>query len=114
MPHFIIKPDPDVDFYLDWSTIVDCPTFWGSRAELEAFSFVETAPERFDRADATGTSAIGGFFGGFDDNEFLVREIGPEPFIVKRSDMKAFCESLDPQNPNVFDKSLTTPWVEED
>lgn len=57
MPRTIIKLAPDEDWYVVWSTIVDAPTYWGTRAELEARPGAHALPERFDRADATGTSA---------------------------------------------------------
>lgn len=64
MPSYIIKPEPDQDFYVIWSTIVDGPTEWGTRAEVEEHLLAEAArhqaaetAQRFDRADETGSSA---------------------------------------------------------
>lgn len=69
MPSYIIKPNPDVDEYVLWSTIPDTPVsdvlgragmtrflvseYWQSntRAQVEV-------DERLDRADQTGTSAL--------------------------------------------------------
>lgn len=113
MPSYIVKPERDVDFYFEWSTIVDCPDAWGTRAELEASHHVPTSPERFERADTTGTSSLDGFF-DWDDTEFVVREIGPETFVVDRANMRAFCLSLDPYDMSVFDVSLTRPKIWED
>jgi hypothetical protein len=72
MPSYILKPRPDVDLYVEWSTVVDGPTFTGTRAEMlnmlvyEAFAQARVdANERLDRADEKGTSAhFGGLFGG--------------------------------------------------
>lgn len=53
MPRFIIKPDPGNDEYVVWSTIVDMPATAHSRpAQMD-----EETAARYDRADATGTSA---------------------------------------------------------
>lgn len=57
MPSFIVKPVRDEDFYVEWSTVVDAPTAWGSRVELSRLLGPRaSAPERFDRADEFGTS----------------------------------------------------------
>ena len=111
MPSYIVKPSPDEEFYFEWSTIVDCPTYWGTRQDLEQSGFVTADADRFERADRTGTSSFDGFE-GWEQDEFWVREIGPEPFTVKRSNMRAFCESLDPHDTSKFDASLTIPWID--
>lgn len=67
MPSTIIKLDPDQDWYVVWSTVVDAPTHWGARAEIER-RYENAAPDRFARADATGTSAQ---WGGW---------VGPQPY----------------------------------
>lgn len=114
MPSYIVKPERDVDFYINWSTIVDAPLSWGTRAEVEA-SRVESPADRFERADATGTSSFDGFF-GWDETEFDVENTGPKGVIVDRSNLRAFCLSLDPWDNSVFDESLTRPrfWEVDD
>lgn len=58
MPSFLLKPDAAIDFYVYWSTIVDAPTRWGQRSEMEAEDIErELTSDRFDRADEFGTSA---------------------------------------------------------
>ncbi|UDL16524.1 hypothetical protein SEA_ZOOMAN_283 [Microbacterium phage Zooman] len=66
MPRYFIKPEPDVDLYVWWSTIVDAPIMWGTRAEFMEqyesdremmFDFGRDFEERLDRADATGSSS---------------------------------------------------------
>lgn len=117
MPSYIVKPEREVDFYFYWSTVVDCPTAWGTRAEMEALRGIDTSSERFERADATGTSSVDGFEGWeepFPVTEFWVREIGPDPFIVKRENMRAFCLSLDPYDSSKFDASLIEAWIPEE
>lgn len=105
MPAYIIKPRPDEDFYLRWSTIVDAPTAWGTRAELtEALSHYgseEAAPGRFNRADRSGTSAAGGDWYGWAHTEFAVvggfdRDGVPDDWrrlIVPRDRLRDFCEA---------------------
>jgi hypothetical protein len=81
MPGYIVKPDPDVDFYVRWSTVVDAPTAWGPRAwfEKEFAGDSEVAPDRFERADATGSSALwpneAAPVFGWQDDDFTVMEI---------------------------------------
>lgn len=115
MPSYIVKPKPDEDFYIYWSTVVDGPVGWGSRKDLKrdisGDSLIAGNDQRFDRADETGTSSIAGF-GGWEETEFVVREIGPHPFILNREDFRAFCESWDGHSQ--FDTSLTRPWIPED
>jgi hypothetical protein len=115
VPSYIVKPKPDEDFYIYWSTVVDSPTRWGTRKELKhdlaGDSLIAGNDQRFERADETGTSSIDGFE-GWDDTEFVVREIGPQPFVLRREDFRAFCESWDGHK--TYDASLTRPWVPED
>lgn len=68
----ILKPDPDQDFYVVWLNGVDGPGAWGTRARVvdvltrpgSVFGERDADPERFERADATGTSEVGGCFEG--------------------------------------------------
>lgn len=54
---YIIKPERDRDFYVAWVSGVDGPGYWGTRAHVtDCLTPEDGAPERFDRADATGTS----------------------------------------------------------
>src|SRR5664279_2648683 len=67
MPSFIVKAEPDTDLYVYWSTIVEAPTFVGTRAELTDHllrhdhtgpTTLDAVAERFARADARGSSGI--------------------------------------------------------
>ncbi|NEA21598.1 hypothetical protein [Actinomadura bangladeshensis] len=72
MPLYILKPEPDRDLYIEWSTIVDAPVGHGTRAEWVADGI---APARLDRADRTGTSAYRPLdVGAWDDAELMVAE----------------------------------------
>ena len=71
MPKQLIKPSRDEDFYVEWSSVVEAPTAFGPREWLTEYLMRPFAPtdseryefergqvdKRFDRADATGTSA---------------------------------------------------------
>lgn len=71
MPSYIVKPDPELDLYVRWSTIVDNLTAVGTRKQFDnqykkdLLNGIDSEwkPERFDRADLTGTSAFHGDFG---------------------------------------------------
>jgi len=58
MGRHIIKVAPDLDLYVEWSSIVDSPVCWGTRAEMLEEG---TDAVRLDRADKFGTSSLPGF-----------------------------------------------------
>lgn len=101
MPSHIVKPIRDEDFYLRYSTVVDSPCEFGTRAEMLAEG---VDADRLDRADAEGTSARWGnpLAYGWDDDSFVVREgmkddTQPDYAIwgeVPRTSLRAFCETL--------------------
>jgi hypothetical protein len=61
MPQYVVKPDPERDEYVYWSTITESPYFAGTRAEMVAY-LRGRDPQDFDarmeRADLRGTSAL--------------------------------------------------------
>lgn len=101
MGHTIIKPVRDEDFYVVYSSVVDAPIRFGTRAELEA-TYEHAAPDRFARADEHGTSSPHGW-DGYDEQTITVREgfrPGARPAnawcaTVARADLRQFCESVD-------------------
>lgn len=74
MGYQIYKEAPDVDYYVEWSSIVEEPTFGGTRAEMLPYLWEQddrkpdrirdtdpSHPEnRLKRADEFGTSALWG------------------------------------------------------
>lgn len=102
-----IKPKADEDFYVLYSSIVDSPVGFGSRAEFYEDEYWHTCGElsadRFERADKFGTSARWGSPAhGWHEKELMVREGIVDPTRsenvshgeVKREDLRKFCESL--------------------
>lgn len=78
MPSILIKIEPDVDWYVMWSTVVDNWVAAGSRAEIEDEYSDEldmVKPERFDRADQYGTSDMSIRNHKWGDDEFLVTNV---------------------------------------
>jgi hypothetical protein len=90
MGHILIKPVPDRDEYVLWSTVVEAPLAWGDREEMLRELTVEwrrdhgadvppaglTAPEkRLDRADKHGSSALDGLF-RWDDDSLIYEQRG--------------------------------------
>jgi len=110
MSRYIDKPVATEDFYIEWSSIVDCPTAWGTRAQMESIEWLDITPERFDRADESGSSSHFGH--QFGDDDYLVRNHGPVDFLIEARNMRAFCLSMDPQNPDLFNAALTKPAPE--
>jgi hypothetical protein len=112
MPSYIVKADPAQDFYVMWSTVVDAPCAFGTRAELARFyPGPDSAPERFARADEFGTSANWPNWPshdmpfGWQDEEFIVMEGSPERlgedgyseagcWLLPRGNLRAYCEEL--------------------
>ncbi|WP_396645430.1 hypothetical protein [Microbacterium sp.] len=102
MPSYILKPKPDEDYYVRYSTIVDSPTGGGTRAEM--LTLDDVTPERLDRADDRGTSVHYGLppFYGWHEDRIQVREgvtdpTRPSPWhygSIARADLRTFCESL--------------------
>lgn len=94
MGSVIVKATPDADLYIEWSTIVEAPTFIGTRAEtleylgLPSPSVSDTPEERLARADETGTSAKGDYawFGSWTYDGFVVEQRG----VLPRSRLSAF------------------------
>lgn len=85
----IVKVAPDVDAYLEWSSIVDAPVWAGTRDELLEYLVgehehrgavdlrdVEAVRERIARADETGSSGHAPFGYGWTTEEMLVMEGG--------------------------------------
>jgi len=69
MARFIYKEAPDVDYYVEWSSVVDAPTMTGTRAQMLAYTqqssdpyLREDAPHhperRLERCDETGTTSM--------------------------------------------------------
>jgi hypothetical protein len=63
MPRTIYKADRERDLYVVWSSVVDCPIAWGTRAEIVDYLRMTDHPdawadERFERVDRSGTSAM--------------------------------------------------------
>jgi hypothetical protein len=77
MPSFIVKAQPDTDWYCLWSSIVDNCTAHGERSELtrRMNNYGEDTTEvRWERADETGTSALQGD-DDWNDKAFIVNNV---------------------------------------
>lgn len=63
MGEYVVKPDPEEDWYVYWSDVTDRPVSAGTRAEFLEASWVaarsvEPVARRLDRADRLGSSAF--------------------------------------------------------
>jgi hypothetical protein len=103
MPTFVIKPKRDEDFYVYWSTVVDCPVACGTRAEM--LTQEDVTEERMQRADANGSSDRMGWF-WWENDLFLCREVkGCNPDaanFVRRERLRELCERMQ-QNADASD-----------
>ena len=119
MPSLIVKAAPDQDLYCEWSTIVDAPTFIGTRSEILDYIHAHQdskphAPawERLERADEAGTSARYGklpYAGSWDDAGFVVEQRGWLP----RAKLTEFLTAYRDDNLNIA-YALLAPFDTED
>ncbi|SHI67083.1 hypothetical protein [Streptomyces sp. 3214.6] len=73
----IVKAAPDRDLYVGWSGIAEGPTGAWTRAEALAYGFPRS---RLDRADQSGSSALGDYRPGlWDDDGFIAEQRGVLP-----------------------------------
>ena len=115
MPRVIIKPDANDNFYVEWSTVVDAPTAWGAREDMERELQEDIGQsrtsERLARCDEFGTSALYGSpreF-GFEDDTFIYQQQG----ILRRHNLKAVCERLD-EDQHAEMSDLLEPFEDDD
>lgn len=88
MPSHIVKPERDTDYYVEWSSIVDGPTFEGNRERMTAYGVRmgwASVAERLDRADATSSSALWYEPSWDEDETYMLGQSGTFP----RSEMAA-------------------------
>lgn len=91
MPDFILKADPDVDMYVEWSSIVDAPCRWGSADQLDI------PADRKARADQNGTSFKDGDIYDWNCGYMIVREMGDnDNYTLPRENMLQFLTDLGP------------------
>lgn len=94
----IIKPRPDEDFYVFYSTLRFQPMEWGTRGDYED---LEEVDEEFKRADKNGSSAQSDNTFYWDEWEIEIRGgwasgIAPESAVaatIDRDDLRELCES---------------------
>lgn len=93
MPRYILKPEQESNFYVEWSTIVDAPLSWGAIEDLD----IAISPEIKERIDLTGTSSAHGV-DGWDEPALLVRELGTThaSWELPRENLKDFLVDLSP------------------
>lgn len=120
----IIKVSPDRDLYMEWSSIVEAPTFIGTRAETTAYllepkdglhettiAHPEAVEQRLARADLTGSSGYPPFGCDWDDHGEIFQQRGYLP----RSRFGEFCDRYlaagDDGEPDVAD--LLEPFEDE-
>ncbi len=99
----IIKPERDVDFYIEWSSIVEAPTAFGPREWMLDHLVEDYRPDgqrylneraasvvRLDRADESGSSAFKPFGCTWDEDGEIYQQQGTLP----RSKMREACGRL--------------------
>lgn len=99
----IIKVSRDVDLYMEWSSIVESPTYIGRRADLAAYlaepvatwegtctPSTELVEQRLERADRLGSSGRSPFGCRWDDHGEIYEQRGWLP----RANMETFARLL--------------------
>jgi hypothetical protein len=124
MPSYIVKPDPDVDLYVRWSTIVDNVTALGTRAQFDhgykkdLLNGIDSdwKPERFERADQTGTSAFDGDY-GWNDRWIMVHNLSVREDrhsgMLSRENFLKYC-TLIYEGKQLEAENLVEPFEDED
>lgn len=72
---YLIKPDKNEDFYVEWDERVDAPIAYGDREEFQSYDPEEYNDKRFERADLTGSSYMLNI-GKWDDEEIQLVSAG--------------------------------------
>lgn len=103
MGHILLKTAPDADLYVLWSSICDAPIGVGNQEEIQRVARLSgdhISPERFARADATGTSSVFGD-GGWDDEGLVLREfptVDSGSRWLPRKNLHKFAEAIKADN----------------
>ena len=92
MPSFILCAAPEGDLYCEWSSVVDGPTWIGTREEALA----EFEAERVERAARAGSSALFGDppYLGYDDGDMVVLNGGSSNGILRRDVLGSYLKAL--------------------
>lgn len=109
---YIVKPDPEIDFYALVCTNVGDFLDGGPRAEWDTWWEErpgDFAPERFDRADAHGTSAYDRDYGWAETSIFLNRGTS-EGWMLERSNIIEYLRRKDAGEPV---NDLLTPCADD-
>lgn len=124
MGRFLIKCDPSVDLYIEWSTVVDAPVGVGTRAQFEkdmntphrgAVFMTENAIRlRLNRTDKRGTSLLdyGSDGGGWSSKGLLYMQ-GLKPAFLPRRNFLAYGQML-LKDPNAQPVGLTEPLEDDE
>ncbi|UDL16754.1 hypothetical protein SEA_ATUIN_61 [Arthrobacter phage Atuin] len=94
MGNFIIKADPEEDFYILWSTYTDSPIGYGTRQEFEDWEPETYTDQRFERADRTGTSYLLGCGSWEDDIRLVTGGTKPDHWYIPREHIRQVCVGL--------------------
>jgi hypothetical protein len=93
MPSHILKPRRDEDYYVEWSSIVDASTAFGTREEMIDYgvhSRWDDPEARHRRADETSCSALWYMPSWDKDEDYMLGQSGWFP----RSQMRAVVEAF--------------------
>lgn len=122
MGKFLIKCDPAVDLYIEWSTVVDAPTAVGTREQMykryttsirrELLMTEDEAEDLLHRATAFGTSSQIGGDGSWSDDGLLYMQ-GPKPAFLPRRNFLAYGQML-LKDPNAQPVGLTEPLEDDE
>lgn len=120
----IIKATPGRDLYIEWSSVVEAPTFIGTRAEVAAYlmrAFRGAEADRLDfeagqvekrlaRADQDGSSGLPPFDCNWDSNGEIYMQQG----WLRRDKMEALAEAYlaNPHEPAV--DALLEPFEDDE
>lgn len=103
MGSIIIKPTPEQDRYLVWSTSVDGPTVIGTRSGMIKWLVPPVGsdtPEQAERimkvVDRSGTSEFTGRYGWADPTPLNVGDLSPDDglYYIRRHDLDRLADAI--------------------
>lgn len=95
MSFYLIKPDPNEDFYVELSTVVGSPIAYGDKAEFQEYDAETYTDDRFERADKRGTSSYIGLMAFDVDTMWLgqsweLKRDQIKPYVIETFAIKDF------------------------
>lgn len=106
-----MKPDPNEDFYVEWSTNIDEPIAYGDKAEFQEYDPKVYTDDRFERADKYGTTSYLGSMGFGTETMWIcqsweIKRDQIKPYVIETFPIEGF-KHWDPKFAPIMEKYAT-------